>query len=89
MTFASHSRESQEVAQKVAELQKRLNEAREQVKLIPGEQNFSTYEIIFAETFSLLGIDQSKEQQLEHLDNLKKQLVLKQELINKYKQYNF
>lgn len=37
----------------------------------------------------VLGIDQSKPQQLEHLDNLKKQLVLKQELINKYRQYNF
>lgn len=36
-----------------------------------------------------LGIDQSKAQQLEHLENLKKQLLLKQELINKYKQYNF
>jgi len=62
--------ESQEVAQKILELQKRINEAREQVKVIPG-------------------IDQSKPQQLEHLENLKKQLVLKQELINKYRQYNF
>jgi len=62
--------ESQEVAQKVLELQKRISEAREQVKLIPG-------------------IDQSKQQQLEHLENLKKQLVSKQELIKQYKQYNF
>ncbi|CAG9807221.1 unnamed protein product [Chironomus riparius] len=38
---------------------------------------------------SIPGIDQSKSQQLEHLESLKKQLVSKQELINKYKQYNF
>lgn len=62
--------ESQEVAQKVLELQKKLDEARLQVKAIPG-------------------IDQSKSQQLEHLENLKKQLALKQELINKYKKYSF
>lgn len=36
-----------------------------------------------------VGIDQSKQQQLEHLENLKKQLKAKQELIEKYRQYNF
>lgn len=36
-----------------------------------------------------LGIDQSKQQQLEQLDNLKTQLRAKQELIEKYRQFNF
>lgn len=35
------------------------------------------------------GIDQSKQQQLEHLENLKTQLKAKQELIEKYRQFNF
>jgi len=76
------------VQQKVLELQKRLNEAREYVKEIPGLSFQFDYEI-FIYVAGIPGIDQSKAQQLEHLENLKKQLILKQELINKHKQYNF
>lgn len=71
------------------ELQKRLNEAREQINLIPGEKLIKfCYEIIL-NGFQISGIDQSKPHQIEQLENLNKQLVLKQELINKYKQCNF
>ncbi|CAO1421434.1 unnamed protein product [Diamesa hyperborea] len=60
--------ESQECSQKIVELQKRLEAAREEVRQLPG-------------------IDESKNSQLERLENLKKQLKIKQELINKYKNF--
>jgi hypothetical protein len=92
--------ESQEVSQKILEFQKRLDEARTLVKAIPGKNRLIFDFVISLESFFrislikvypivFLGIDQSKSQQLEHLESLKKQLVSKQELINKYKQYNF
>ncbi|GJQ85226.1 hypothetical protein Trydic_g13066 [Trypoxylus dichotomus] len=60
----SKSRESQDCSLKVLELQKRLDHARAQIRL-------------------LAGIEFSKEQQLNHLEALKTQLRLKQELLQK------
>ncbi|XP_018330127.1 mediator of RNA polymerase II transcription subunit 9 [Agrilus planipennis] len=60
------TRESQDCSQKVLELQKRFDQARSQISLLPG-------------------IDYSKEQQLQHLEALKTQLHLKQELLYKYR----
>ncbi|XP_044267012.1 mediator of RNA polymerase II transcription subunit 9 [Tribolium madens] len=65
------TRESQDCSQKVLELQKRLDQARAEIRLLPG-------------------IDYSKEQQLNHLEALKTQLKLKQELLRKYRyMYSF
>ncbi|KAJ3642245.1 hypothetical protein Zmor_025047 [Zophobas morio] len=60
------TRESQDCSQKVLELQKRLDQARAEIRMLPG-------------------IDYSKEQQLHHLEALKTQLKLKQELLRKYR----
>lgn len=60
------TRESQDCSQKVLELQKRLDQARADINLLPG-------------------IEFSKEQQLNHLEALKTQLRLKQELLRKYR----
>ncbi|EFA09949.2 hypothetical protein TcasGA2_TC012102 [Tribolium castaneum] len=60
------ARESQDCSQKVLELQKRLDQARAEIRLLPG-------------------IEYSKEQQLDHLEALKTQLKLKQELLRKYR----
>ncbi|KAJ3626717.1 hypothetical protein MTP99_017194 [Tenebrio molitor] len=60
------TRESQDCSQKVLELQKRLDQARAEIRLLPG-------------------IEYSKEQQLHHLEALKTQLKLKQELLRKYR----
>ncbi|XP_060528411.1 mediator of RNA polymerase II transcription subunit 9-like isoform X1 [Cylas formicarius] len=60
------TRESQDCAQKVLELQRRLDQARADIRLLPG-------------------IEFSKEQQLNHLEALKTQLKLKQELLQKYR----
>ncbi|KAJ8927444.1 hypothetical protein NQ314_020114 [Rhamnusium bicolor] len=59
------TRDSQDCSQKVLELQKRLDQARAEIRLLPG-------------------IEYSKEQQLNHLEALKTQLRLKQELLQKY-----
>ncbi|RZC35334.1 mediator of RNA polymerase II transcription subunit 9 [Asbolus verrucosus] len=65
------TRESQDCSQKVLELQKRLDQARAEIRLLPG-------------------IEYSKEQQLNHLEALKTQLKLKQELLHKYRyMYSF
>ncbi|XP_023024341.1 mediator complex subunit 9 [Leptinotarsa decemlineata] len=61
----SKTRDSQDCSQKVLELQKRLDKARAEIRMLPG-------------------IEYSKEQQLNHLDALKTQLRLKQELLQKY-----
>ncbi|KAJ8963536.1 hypothetical protein NQ317_019033 [Molorchus minor] len=58
------TRDSQDCSQKVLEVQKRLDQARAEVRMLPG-------------------IEYSKEQQLNHLDALKTQLRLKQELLQK------
>jgi len=63
---SAKTRESQDCSQKVLELQKRLDQARAQIRLLPG-------------------IEFSKEQQLNHLEALKTQLRLKQELLHKYR----
>ncbi|CAH1115330.1 unnamed protein product [Psylliodes chrysocephalus] len=60
------TRDSQDCSQKVLELQKRLDQARTEIRMLPG-------------------IDFSKEQQLNHLEALKTQLRLKQELLQKYR----
>lgn len=60
------TRESQDCSQKVLELQKRLDQARADIRMLPG-------------------IEFSKEQQLNHLEALKTQLRLKQELLQKYR----
>lgn len=60
------TRDSQDCSQKVLELQKRLDQARAEIRMLPG-------------------IDYSKEQQLNHLEALKTQLRLKQELLQKYR----
>lgn len=60
------TRESQDCSLKVLELQKRLDQARADIQLLPG-------------------IEFSKEQQLQHLEALKTQLRLKQELLQKYR----
>ncbi|XP_066146643.1 mediator of RNA polymerase II transcription subunit 9 [Euwallacea fornicatus] len=60
------TRESADCSQKVLELQKRLDQARSEINLLPG-------------------IEFSKEQQLNHLEALKTQLRLKQELLQKYR----
>ncbi|XP_018576021.1 mediator of RNA polymerase II transcription subunit 9 [Anoplophora glabripennis] len=63
---AVKTRDSQDCSQKVLELQKRLDQARAEIRMLPG-------------------IDYSKEQQLNHLEALKTQLRLKQELLQKYR----
>ncbi|KAF2903782.1 hypothetical protein ILUMI_02388 [Ignelater luminosus] len=63
---SAKTRESQDCSQKVLELQKRLDQARAQIRLLSG-------------------IEYSKEQQLNHLEALKTQLRLKQELLHKYR----
>lgn len=68
---SAKTRESQDCSQKVLELQKRIEQARAQIQLLPG-------------------IECSKEQQLTHLEALKTQLRLKQELLHKYRyMYSF
>ncbi|XP_063702332.1 mediator of RNA polymerase II transcription subunit 9 [Culicoides brevitarsis] len=64
------TKHSQECSQKVLELQKQLEVARNQIKALPG-------------------IDLNKEDQLQKLENLRNQLVLKQDLIKKYKDIQF
>ncbi|KAL1505982.1 hypothetical protein ABEB36_005423 [Hypothenemus hampei] len=64
--ITAKTRESQDCSQKVLELQKRLDQARADINLLPG-------------------IEFSKEQQLNHLEALKSQLRLKQELLQKYR----
>ncbi|RZF45309.1 hypothetical protein LSTR_LSTR011125 [Laodelphax striatellus] len=62
---------SADVSQKVLELQKKLDLAREQVRRLPG-------------------VEFSKEEQLENLETLRKQLRLKRELLLKYRNiYSF
>jgi mediator of RNA polymerase II transcription subunit 9 len=60
------SSQSQDVSQKVIELHKKLELAKEQVKKLPG-------------------VSFSKEEQLDKLDGLRKQLRLKRELLLKYR----
>ncbi|XP_066949374.1 mediator of RNA polymerase II transcription subunit 9 [Macrobrachium rosenbergii] len=60
------SRVSQESSQKVLELQRKIQTAREQVCKLPG-------------------VEYSKEEQLKHLEALRKQLLLKKRLLLKYK----
>merc|ERR550519_1641817 len=63
---ATKNKESLEASQKIQDLNKKIEVARELVKKLPG-------------------IDFTKEEQAAQLKALKKQLVLKQELIQKYK----
>lgn len=68
--ISAKQRESQECSQKVHELQKRLDHARQTIRQLPG-------------------IQFNKEEQLERLETLRNQLVLKQQLIKKYKHAQF
>ena len=63
---SSKNKESLEASQKIQDLAKKIETAREQVKKLPG-------------------IDHTKEEQAAQLKALKKQLELKQQLIQKYK----
>uniref|UniRef100_A0AAR5PQH6 Mediator of RNA polymerase II transcription subunit 9 n=1 Tax=Dendroctonus ponderosae TaxID=77166 RepID=A0AAR5PQH6_DENPD len=63
---SAKTRESQDCSQKVLELQKRLDQARAEVNLLPG-------------------IQFSKEEQLNHLEALKTQLRLKQDLLQRHR----
>lgn len=63
---AAKNKESLDASQKIQELSKKIETAREQVKRLPG-------------------IDFTKEEQAAQLKALRKQLVLKEELIQKYK----
>jgi len=63
---AAKNKESLDASQKIQDLGKKIEIAREQVKKLPG-------------------IDFTKEEQAAQLKALKKQLVLKEELIQKYK----
>jgi len=63
---ATKNKESLEASQKIQDLNKKIEVARDLVKKLPG-------------------IDFTKEEQAAQLKALKKQLVLKQELIQKYK----
>ncbi|XP_067010918.1 mediator of RNA polymerase II transcription subunit 9 isoform X2 [Anabrus simplex] len=60
------TRESQDTSQKVLELQKKFDEARNQIGRLPG-------------------VEYSKEEQLQKLETLRKQLQLKKELLRKYR----
>ncbi|GAB0089928.1 Mediator of RNA polymerase II transcription subunit 9 [Sergentomyia squamirostris] len=62
-------RESQECSVKVLELQKRLDNVRNQIRQLP--------------------IDLNKEEQLQRLETLRNQLLLKQKLLKKYKNIQF
>ena len=62
----SKNKESLEASQRIQDLGKKIEAARDQVKKLPG-------------------VDFTKEEQAAQLIALKKQLVLKQELILKYK----
>lgn len=76
------TRESQDCSQKVLELQKRLDQARAEVTI-----NFCHFcgKHCKFQIRLLPGIEYSKEQQLHHLEALKTQLKLKQELLRKYR----
>jgi len=63
---AQKVKDSQEACQRVLELQRKLDHAREVVKKLPG-------------------IELSKEEQLQQIDLLRKQLSLKRDLLNKYR----
>ncbi|KAJ9576703.1 hypothetical protein L9F63_025404, partial [Diploptera punctata] len=60
------TRESQDTSQKVLELQKKLEQARSQIRRLPG-------------------VEYSKEEQLQKLETLRKQLQLKKDLLLKYR----
>lgn len=60
------TRESQDTSQKVLELQKKLEQARNQIHRLPG-------------------VEYSKEEQLQKLETLRKQLQLKKDLLLKYR----
>ncbi|CAH0381676.1 unnamed protein product [Bemisia tabaci] len=59
------SSQSQDASQKILELHAKLNQAREQIRHLPG-------------------VECNKSQQLEKIQVLKTQLLLKQELLQKY-----
>ena len=64
--MGSKNKESLEASQRIQDLGKKIEAAREQVKKLPG-------------------VDFTKEEQAAQLKALKKQLILKEELIQKYK----
>uniref|UniRef100_A0A1B6GE45 Mediator of RNA polymerase II transcription subunit 9 n=1 Tax=Cuerna arida TaxID=1464854 RepID=A0A1B6GE45_9HEMI len=63
---AQKSSQSQDISQKVIELHNKLEQAKKQVRRLPG-------------------VEYSKEEQLEKLETLRKQLRLKRELLQKYR----
>jgi len=63
---AQKNTQSQDISQKVIELHKKLELAKEQIRRLPG-------------------VEYSKEEQLEKLETLRKQLRLKRELLQKYR----
>jgi len=63
----SHTpKDSQEACQRVLELQRKLEHAREVVRRLPG-------------------VEHSKDEQLQQIDVLRKQLALKRDLLAKYR----
>ncbi|XP_021942262.1 mediator of RNA polymerase II transcription subunit 9 [Zootermopsis nevadensis] len=60
------ARESQDTSQKILELQRKLDQARNQIRKLPG-------------------VEYSKEEQLQKLETLRKQLQLKKDLLLKYR----
>jgi len=63
---AQKNSQSQDISQKVIELHKKLELAKEQIRRLPG-------------------VEYSKEEQLDKLETLRKQLRLKRELLQKYR----
>lgn len=85
------AKESQDTSHKILELQKKLDSTRSQVKyykisLFSCADMFNiTLLYFFLQIKRLPGIEYSKEEQLQKLETLRKQLRLKRELLLKYR----
>jgi len=86
------AKESQDTSHKILELQKKLDSARSQVKAasffrMNVFRNILPFfmHITFFQIKRLPGIEYSKEEQLQKLETLRKQLRLKRELLLKYR----
>lgn len=81
------AKESQDTSHKILELQKKLDSARSQVKAISffftDMHNMTLLHLL--QIKRLPGIEYSKEEQLQKLETLRKQLRLKRELLLKYR----
>jgi len=91
------AKESQDTSHKILELQKKLDSARSQVKVVSffctdmlknilaSIDTFHMKILVFFQIKRLPGIEYSKEEQLQKLETLRKQLRLKRELLLKYR----